>query len=238
MISHETEVTGMATNSITKGAPESGRVTQSFGSLAQSRIGLAEAVRAKSVAALNRLLAHTMALRDLYKKAHWQTSGPVSTSFTCSLTNIMENRSVSWMYLRSGCSCLAVWPSRWPAIVLNQLMELTRAAGSIGIPGLYVTEDPGAMDAQARKGSLSLRFGLGWAKSHSLHTGQTPVMKYNRALMMAILHDRIQIARAVNATLISLDQAPSGYADFDRGVARKFVIAPHGMRGVGANSKG
>lgn len=66
----------MATNSITKGAPESGRVTQSFGSLAQSRIGLAEAVRAKSVAALNRLLAHTMALRDLYKKAHWQTSGP------------------------------------------------------------------------------------------------------------------------------------------------------------------
>lgn len=125
-----------------------------------------------------------------------------------------------------------------PAIVLNQLMELTRAAGSIGIPGLYVTEDPGAKDAQARKGSLSLRFGLGWAKSHSLHTGQTPVMKYNRALMMAILHDRIQIARAVNATLISLDQAPSGYADFDRGVARKFVIAPHGMQGVGANSKG
>jgi len=62
-------------------------------------------------------------------------------------------------------------------------------------------------------------------------------MKYNRALMMAILHDRIQIARAVNATLISLDQAPSGYADFDRGVARKFVIAPHGAQGVGANSK-
>ena len=124
-----------------------------------------------------------------------------------------------------------------PAIVLNQLMELTRAAGSIGIPGLYVTEDPGAKDAQARHGSLSLRFGLGWAKSHSLHTGQTPVMKYNRALMMAILHDRIQIARAVNTTLISLDQAPSGYADFDRGVARKFVIAPHGMQGVGAHSK-
>jgi starvation-inducible DNA-binding protein len=39
-------------------------------------LGLHEAVRAKSVAALNRLLAHTMALRDLYKKAHWQTSGP------------------------------------------------------------------------------------------------------------------------------------------------------------------
>jgi hypothetical protein len=39
-------------------------------------------------------------------------------------------------------------------------------------------------------------------------------MKYNRGLMMAILHDRIHIAKAVNATVISLDAAPQGYADF------------------------
>jgi len=116
-----------------------------------------------------------------------------------------------------------------PAIVLNDLMDLTRAAGAIGIPGLYVTEDPGAKDTAARSGSLSLRLGLGWAKSHAFFTGQTPVMKYNRALMMAVLHDRIKIAKAVNATLISLDDAPRGYADFDRGVARKFVIDPHGL---------
>jgi starvation-inducible DNA-binding protein len=51
-------------------------ITQPFGTLAPSRLGLAEATRHKSVAALNRLLAHTMALRDLYKKCHWQTSGP------------------------------------------------------------------------------------------------------------------------------------------------------------------
>ena len=38
-----------------------------------------------------------------------------------------------------------------------------------------------------------------------------------------------QIAKAVNATVISLDDAPRGYADFDRGVARKFVIDPHGL---------
>src|SRR5688572_23010788 len=62
-------------NSILRGLPEDGAVVQAFGSLAPSRLGLGEAVRAKSVAALNRLLAHTMALRDLYKKAHWQTSG-------------------------------------------------------------------------------------------------------------------------------------------------------------------
>jgi glutathione-independent formaldehyde dehydrogenase len=115
-----------------------------------------------------------------------------------------------------------------PAVVLNQLMAATRAAGAIGIPGLYVTDDPGAKDEAARTGNLSLRFGLGWAKSHSLFTGQTPVLKYNRGLMMAILHDRIQIAKAVNTTVISLEDAPKGYADFDKGAARKFVIDPHG----------
>jgi len=115
-----------------------------------------------------------------------------------------------------------------PAVVLNQLMAATRAAGAIGIPGLYVTDDPGATDEAARTGNLSLRFGLSWAKSHSLFTGQTPVLKYNRGLMMAILHDRIRIAKAVNVTVIALDDAPKGYADFDKGAARKFVIDPHG----------
>ena len=62
-------------NRVTSGGPDSGAVVQSFGSLLPARVGLSEAVRARSVAALNRLLAHTMALRDLYKKAHWQTSG-------------------------------------------------------------------------------------------------------------------------------------------------------------------
>src|SRR5882757_4996584 len=119
-----------------------------------------------------------------------------------------------------------------PAVVLNQLMEVTRAAGAIGIPGLYVTDDPGAKDDAARTGNLGLRFGLGWAKSHSFLTGQTPVMKYNRALMMAVLYDRIRIAKAVNVTVIPLEQAPQGYADFDRGVAEKFVIDPHGLLGA------
>lgn len=50
-------------------------IIQPFGSLSASRLGLPEQTRHKSVGALNRLLAHTMAMRDLYKKAHWQTSG-------------------------------------------------------------------------------------------------------------------------------------------------------------------
>jgi glutathione-independent formaldehyde dehydrogenase len=116
-----------------------------------------------------------------------------------------------------------------PATVLNSLMEITRAAGRIGVPGLYVTEDPGAVDSAAKRGSLSIRLGLGWAKSHSFVTGQTPVMKYNRQLMQAILWDRIQIAEIVGVQVISLDNAPLGYAQFDAGAPKKFVIDPHQM---------
>ena len=116
-----------------------------------------------------------------------------------------------------------------PATVLNSLMDLTRAGGSLGIPGLYVTGDPGAADEAAKVGSLSMRFGLGFAKSHTFVTGQCPVMKYHRGLMQAILHDKVSIAKNVNATPISLNEAPQGYADFDEGAAKKFVLDPHGM---------
>jgi glutathione-independent formaldehyde dehydrogenase len=114
-----------------------------------------------------------------------------------------------------------------PATVLNSVMEITRVAGRVGIPGLYVTGDPGGIDEHAKIGQLGIRIGLGWARSLSFSTGQTPVMRYNRQLMMAILNDKIQIAKAVNATVIKLEDAPQGYVDFDKGAAKKFVLNPH-----------
>ncbi|MCP9971889.1 formaldehyde dehydrogenase, glutathione-independent [Actinomadura madurae] len=120
-----------------------------------------------------------------------------------------------------------------PATVLNTLMDITRAAGALGIPGLYVTGDPGAPDENAKIGQLGLRIGLGWAKSHVFTTGQCPVMKYNRQLMMAILHDKVQIARNVHAIVMPLEQAPQGYAEFDRGAAEKVILDPHGLVGAG-----
>jgi glutathione-independent formaldehyde dehydrogenase len=116
-----------------------------------------------------------------------------------------------------------------PADVLNTLMDVTGPAGSIGIPGLYVTDDPGATEEAAKHGALSLRFGLGWSKSHTMVTGQCPVMRYHRGLMQMILNDRAHIADAVNATVITLDEAPLGYRDFDQGVAKKFVLNPNGL---------
>ncbi|MEX2672012.1 MAG: formaldehyde dehydrogenase, glutathione-independent [Phycisphaeraceae bacterium] len=119
-----------------------------------------------------------------------------------------------------------------PATVLNQVMQVTRAGGAVGIPGLYVTDDPGGVDENAKTGNLSIRIGLGWAKSLCFATGQCPVMQYHRQLMMAILYDKVQIAKAVNATVISLEDAPQGYKDFDKGAPEKFVLDPHGMIGA------
>lgn len=119
-----------------------------------------------------------------------------------------------------------------PATVLNSLMDITAAGGALGIPGLYVTSDPGAGDDAAKVGSLSLSLGTGWAKSLSFTTGQCPVMKYNRSLMMAILHDRVSIAKAVNAKSIGLEDAPRGYEEFDAGAATKYVLDPHGYVGA------
>lgn len=127
---------------------------------------------------------------------------------------------------RGHGSCCGV---EQPATVLNAAMEVTRAGGAIGIPGLYVTGDPGGVDENAKVGNLSIRIGLGWAKSHYFTTGQCPVMKYHRQLMNCILYDKIQIAKAVNVSVITLDEAPQGYKDFDKGAAKKYVLDPHGM---------
>jgi glutathione-independent formaldehyde dehydrogenase len=116
-----------------------------------------------------------------------------------------------------------------PATVLNDIMSVSRAGASLGIPGLYVTGDPGAVDDAAKVGQIGVRLGLGWAKSHTFVTGQCPVKRYNRQLMNLILADKAHIAKAVNATAISLDEAALGYAAFDKGAAQKFVIDPHGM---------
>src|SRR5690349_414772 len=50
--------------------------TQPFGHLIRMPIALAESTCKESIDNLNQVLADTMTLRDLYKKHHWQVSGP------------------------------------------------------------------------------------------------------------------------------------------------------------------
>ncbi|MGO9174413.1 MAG: Dps family protein [Rhodomicrobium sp.] len=55
---------------------EKGQETQPWGTLTDLPIALSEQVRVQSIEALNQILADTMTLRDMYKKHHWQVSGP------------------------------------------------------------------------------------------------------------------------------------------------------------------
>jgi len=49
---------------------------QKYGTVTNRPISLDHKVRLASADALNQILADTMTLRDLYKKHHWQVSGP------------------------------------------------------------------------------------------------------------------------------------------------------------------
>lgn len=49
---------------------------QHYGTVVNRPISLDHKVRLASVASLNQILADTMTLRDMYKKHHWQVSGP------------------------------------------------------------------------------------------------------------------------------------------------------------------
>src|SRR2546426_8872562 len=115
-----------------------------------------------------------------------------------------------------------------PATVLNDVMGITQVAGRVGIPGLDVTGEPGGIDENAKIGQLVVRIGLGWDTALSFTSGQCPGMRYHRQLMNAFLHTKLQIAKAVNATVIPLEDAPQGYVDFDKGAAKKIVLNPHG----------
>lgn len=54
---------------------QSSNEIQRFGTRFQVPLGIEDKVCEESISNLNRILADTMTLRDLYKKCHWQTSG-------------------------------------------------------------------------------------------------------------------------------------------------------------------
>src|SRR5947209_15594688 len=71
--------TSTPTNVVRSAAPLTGQRAheiQAFGSVVPMPIALAENTRRESADNLNQLLADTITLRDLYKKHHWQVSGP------------------------------------------------------------------------------------------------------------------------------------------------------------------
>jgi glutathione-independent formaldehyde dehydrogenase len=114
-----------------------------------------------------------------------------------------------------------------PAVVLNALIETVRATGGIGVPGLYVTSDPGGTDEFARRGILGVAVGKLFEKGLRMGTGPTNVSRYNM-----LLRDMIIAGRATPSFIVShempLDSAPEAYEKFDKRVEgyTKVILHP------------
>ena len=101
-----------------------------------------------------------------------------------------------------------------PAIVINNLIRTVKPTGELGIPGLYVPEDPGAPDDMAAQGRLGIDFGLLFEKGQALGTGQCNVKSYNRELRDMIIEGRADPSWVVSHR-VDLDEAPEMYEAFD-----------------------
>lgn len=101
-----------------------------------------------------------------------------------------------------------------PELVLDNLVEVVRSTGGIGVVGVYVPEDPGAGDELAQQGRIPFQFGAAFSKGLHIGTGQAPVARYNRQLRDLIVAGRARPSFLVSHHL-GLDEAPDAYAHFD-----------------------
>ncbi len=101
-----------------------------------------------------------------------------------------------------------------PTQVIDQLIELVNPMGKIGIVGVYIAPDPGAVDAQAKQGIYPIPYAKAFDKGIAIGAGQCPVKKYN-----VLLRDLIIAGRAKPSFIVShrlpLQDAPDAYQKFD-----------------------
>lgn len=170
---------------------------------------------------------------DLVKRAGYET---VDTSSETAIPDQIE-AILGARWVDSGVDCVGLechgygpkGTGNEEEAVINMLMEVVKPGGSMGIPGVYTDQDPGAPTELTKKGLIPWTFPKTWAKSPSLTAGQCPVMRYNRDLMMAVLWERMPyLTPLLNTEIISLEQAPEAYKAFHEGSPKKFVIDPHG----------
>ncbi|KAJ5161590.1 hypothetical protein N7492_006982 [Penicillium capsulatum] len=119
--------------------------------------------------------------------------------------------------------------SEKPNIILENMIRVTRACGGMGIPGLYVPSDPGASEASAASGSISLSFGKLFEKGLSLATGQCNVKAYNRYLRDLIIAGKAKPSFVVSHE-IAIEDAEVAYHKFDKREDgyTKVLIHPNG----------
>ncbi|MCU1543152.1 MAG: aldehyde dehydrogenase [Microbacteriaceae bacterium] len=114
-----------------------------------------------------------------------------------------------------------------PALVMDNLVQVVRATGAIGVVGVYNPVDPGGATEEAKEGRIAFDFGTAFTKGVSIGTGQCPVKRYNRELRDLIIHGNATPGSIVSHEL-SLDEAPHAFDQFDKRVDgwTKVVLHP------------
>jgi glutathione-independent formaldehyde dehydrogenase len=101
-----------------------------------------------------------------------------------------------------------------PELVLDNLVQVVRSTGGIGVVGVYVPQDPGAATELAQEGRIPFQYGQFFTKGQSMGTGQAPVKRYNRQLRDLIIAGRANPSWIVSHE-VGLEQAVEAYQHFD-----------------------
>lgn len=104
-----------------------------------------------------------------------------------------------------------------PEMVLDNLVQVVRATGHIGVVGVYVPQDPDAATDEAKEGRVAFNYGMAFDKGISIGSGQCPVKKYNRELRDLIIRGRATPSFLVSHE-VSLEDAVEAYDKFDKRV--------------------
>ncbi len=119
-----------------------------------------------------------------------------------------------------GCECVGYQccdkhGKEVPNLTMNNLVQTVKATGGIGVVGVFLPQDPGAKDELAKEGKLAFDFGNFWFKGQRIGTGQANVKHYNRHLAKLIHAGKAKPSSIISHEL-SLDEAPTGYQNFDK----------------------
>ena len=117
--------------------------------------------------------------------------------------------------------------SEEPAQVLNDLILVTKPTGQLGVVGLYLPQDPGGVNEEAKRGRLLVEFGKLFEKGLRLGSGQANVKSYNRQLRDLIIAGKAKPSFLVSHRL-PLSEAPEAYRIFDQRTAgcTKVILKP------------
>ena len=116
-----------------------------------------------------------------------------------------------------------------PELVMDWLVQSVRTTGRLGVVGVYMPQDPGAVTQEAKDGRIAFDYGRLFQKGQALGTGQCPVKRYNEHLRDLIIAGRATPSKIVSHEL-PLTEAPSAYDKFDKRVDgyTKVVLHPAG----------